>query len=136
MCILVDISAGRGGFLPKMFATEETGVHCSPYDGSTCPTPARPGTGRQDGVRQVQVSWSQHKFTNYQLRLTIPLMPDIEVQYNQALDYLYSFVDYSLKHISELANAEFNLDRMYALAEELGNPQQKYPIIHVAGTKG
>ncbi|HEX6035339.1 MAG TPA: folylpolyglutamate synthase/dihydrofolate synthase family protein [Anaerolineales bacterium] len=63
-------------------------------------------------------------------------MPDIEVQYNQALDYLYSFVDYSLKHISELAKAEFNLDRMYALAEELGNPQTKYPIIHVAGTKG
>ena len=63
-------------------------------------------------------------------------MTDTEIAYNQALDYLYSFVDYSLKHISELAKAEFNLDRMYALMEELGNPQQKYPIIHVAGTKG
>jgi dihydrofolate synthase/folylpolyglutamate synthase len=63
-------------------------------------------------------------------------MTDIEIQYNQALDYLYSFVDYSLKHISELAKAEFNLDRMFALLEELGNPQKKYPIIHVAGTKG
>ena len=50
-------------------------------------------------------------------------MSDIEIQYNQALDYLYSFVDYSLKHISELAKAEFNLDRMFALMEELGNPQ-------------
>jgi len=63
-------------------------------------------------------------------------MSDIETQYNKALDYLYSFVDYSLKHISELAKAEFNLDRMFALMEELGNPQAKYPIIHVAGTKG
>jgi dihydrofolate synthase/folylpolyglutamate synthase len=63
-------------------------------------------------------------------------MSDIEVQYNQALDYLYSFVDYSLKHISELARAEFNLDRMFALMEELGNPHRKYPVIHVAGTKG
>ena len=63
-------------------------------------------------------------------------MNDIETAYNQALDYLYSFVDYSLKHISELAKAEFNLDRMFALVEELGNPQWKYPIIHVAGTKG
>jgi dihydrofolate synthase/folylpolyglutamate synthase len=61
---------------------------------------------------------------------------DIEAQYNKALDYLYSFVDYSLKHSSELAKAEFNLDRMYALMEELGNPQKGYPIIHVAGTKG
>jgi len=61
---------------------------------------------------------------------------NIEIEYNKALDYLYSFVDYSLKHSSELAKAEFNLDRMFALMEELGNPQTKYPIIHVAGTKG
>src|SRR6266511_2068609 len=63
-------------------------------------------------------------------------MTDIEIAYNKALDYLYSFVDYSLKHISELAKAEFNLDRMFALMEALGNPHEKYPIIHVAGTKG
>src|SRR5215510_4002357 len=75
------------------------------------------------------------RFTNYRLRFTIPRM-DIEAEYNKALDYLYSFVDYSLKHSSELAKAEFNLDRMYALMEELGNPQNKYPIIHVEGTKG
>jgi dihydrofolate synthase/folylpolyglutamate synthase len=61
---------------------------------------------------------------------------NIEVEYNKALDYLYSFVDYSLKHSSELAKAEFNLDRMFALMEGLGNPQNKYAIIHVAGTKG
>ena len=59
-----------------------------------------------------------------------------EIEYNKALDYLYSYVDYSLKHSSELAKAEFNLDRMFALMEELGNPQNTYPIIHVAGTKG
>jgi len=61
---------------------------------------------------------------------------DTEIAYNQALDYLYSFVDYSLKHSSELAKADFNLDRMFALMESLGNQQNQYPIIHVAGTKG
>ena len=61
---------------------------------------------------------------------------DNEKNYNLALDYLYSFVDYSLKHASELAKAEFNLDRMRGLMAELGNPQDQYPIIHVAGTKG
>jgi dihydrofolate synthase/folylpolyglutamate synthase len=61
---------------------------------------------------------------------------DTETSYTQALDYLYSFVDYSLKHSSELAKADFNLDRMFALMESLGNPQNQYPIIHVAGTKG
>lgn len=63
-------------------------------------------------------------------------MTDTEKAYNLALDYLYSFVDYSLKHASELAKADFNLDRMRALMDELGNPETQYPIIHVAGTKG
>ena len=61
---------------------------------------------------------------------------DTETAYNQALDYLYSFVDYSLKKSSELARAHFELDRMRALMAELGDPQETYPILHVAGTKG
>ena len=61
---------------------------------------------------------------------------DPQTQYNQALDYLYSFVDYSLKHSSELAKAEFNLGRMAALMASLGNPQDRYPTIHITGTKG
>jgi dihydrofolate synthase/folylpolyglutamate synthase len=59
-----------------------------------------------------------------------------ELAYNLALDYLYSYVDYSLKHASELAKANFNLDRMRALMGELGDPHARYPILHVAGTKG
>jgi dihydrofolate synthase/folylpolyglutamate synthase len=61
---------------------------------------------------------------------------DTEAAYNQALDYLYSFVDYSLKHAAELAKADFNLDRMRDLMAALGNPERQYIIIHVAGTKG
>ncbi len=61
---------------------------------------------------------------------------DTETAYNQTLDYLYSFVDYSLKKASELARANFDLKRMFALLEALGNPQDAYPILHVAGTKG
>jgi dihydrofolate synthase/folylpolyglutamate synthase len=61
---------------------------------------------------------------------------ETEIEYNRALDYLYSFVDYSLKHASELAKADFNLERMVALLAELGNPHQAYPVLHVAGTKG
>jgi dihydrofolate synthase/folylpolyglutamate synthase len=61
---------------------------------------------------------------------------DIETSYNKALDYLYSFVDYSLKHTSELVKAEFNLERMRDLMSLLENPERKYPTLHVAGTKG
>jgi dihydrofolate synthase/folylpolyglutamate synthase len=56
--------------------------------------------------------------------------------YQEALDYLYSFVDYSLKNASELAKADFNLDRMRELMRLLGDPQNDYPIIHIAGSKG
>src|SRR5512140_1468041 len=63
-------------------------------------------------------------------------MSAVEQSYNSALEYLYSFVDYSLKHSSELAKADFNLDRMRALMAELDNPQDRYPTVHVAGTKG
>ena len=61
---------------------------------------------------------------------------DTETAYNQALDYLYSYVDYSLKKSSELAKVHFELGRMRTLMAMLGNPQEAYPIIHVAGTKG
>ena len=61
---------------------------------------------------------------------------DTETAYNQALDYLYSFVDYSLKKSSELAKAHFELGRIRALMALLGDLQDTYPIIHVAGTKG
>jgi dihydrofolate synthase / folylpolyglutamate synthase len=75
------------------------------------------------------------QFTDCGIRFTMTTM-DTETRYNLALDYLYSFVDYSLKHASELAKADFNLERMFALMSELGDPQQAFPVIHVAGTKG
>jgi dihydrofolate synthase/folylpolyglutamate synthase len=61
---------------------------------------------------------------------------NIETRYNQTLDYLYSFIDYSLTKASEMARAEFNLKRMETLLEKLGNPHLAYPVIHVTGSKG
>lgn len=63
-------------------------------------------------------------------------MPDIETQYQQTLDYLYSFVDYSLTHNFNFTDEEFDLGRMHELLNLLGDPHKQYPVIHVAGTKG
>lgn len=63
-------------------------------------------------------------------------MITIELKYQEALDYLYSFVDYSLTRNLQYSPEKFNLDRMRALTEALGNPQNEFPVIHVAGTKG
>ncbi|MCS7010806.1 MAG: bifunctional folylpolyglutamate synthase/dihydrofolate synthase [Anaerolineales bacterium] len=63
-------------------------------------------------------------------------MDNEELAYNRALDYLYSFIDYSLKKETDLAKAEFKLERVRTLLARLGNPHRRYPILHVAGTKG
>lgn len=61
---------------------------------------------------------------------------EIEPSYQETLDYLYSFVDYSLQKAFRYAPEKFDLGRMRRLMTELGNPEMTYPIIHVAGTKG
>jgi dihydrofolate synthase/folylpolyglutamate synthase len=63
-------------------------------------------------------------------------METIENQYQEALDYIYSFIDYSLTRGFRYAEDQFELGRMFRLMELLKNPQKEYPIIHVAGTKG
>lgn len=64
------------------------------------------------------------------------IMTDLDAAYQHTLDYLYSFVDYSLTRNLRNLPEKFNLDRMRALMQRLDNPHQKYPVIHVAGTKG
>jgi dihydrofolate synthase/folylpolyglutamate synthase len=60
----------------------------------------------------------------------------IEQDYQKTLDYLYSFVDYSLTKQLVYSPEKFNLDRMRELLDLMGNPQNSYKIIHVTGTKG
>ena len=56
--------------------------------------------------------------------------------YQAALDYLYSFINYENKMPPSPTHARFNLDRMRWLLEQLGTPQERYPSVVVAGTKG
>jgi dihydrofolate synthase/folylpolyglutamate synthase len=61
---------------------------------------------------------------------------DIDQKYQSALDYLYSFVDYSMTRALRYSPDKFDLGRMVVLMDALGNPQNDYTILHVAGTKG
>jgi dihydrofolate synthase/folylpolyglutamate synthase len=63
-------------------------------------------------------------------------MKNVEEAYKDALEYLYSYVDFSLQKAVTYSPARFKLERMEELVDSLGNPQSSYPIIHVAGTKG
>jgi dihydrofolate synthase/folylpolyglutamate synthase len=56
--------------------------------------------------------------------------------YAEALDFLYSFVDYSAVRADKYAADAFDLTRMVSLLHDLGDPQARYPVLHIAGTKG
>jgi dihydrofolate synthase/folylpolyglutamate synthase len=56
--------------------------------------------------------------------------------YQSTLDYLYTYVDYSLVRNFQNAPGRFDLGRMLTLAAALGDPHKQDPIIHIAGTKG
>lgn len=56
--------------------------------------------------------------------------------YQETLDYLYRFVDYSLVRNFRFTPEKFNLARMETLLEKMGNPHRRCPVVHVAGTKG
>jgi dihydrofolate synthase/folylpolyglutamate synthase len=48
-------------------------------------------------------------------------------QYNVTLDFLYALQN---------RGSKYGIDRMRLLVEELGHPEQRFPLIHVAGTNG
>ncbi len=68
--------------------------------------------------------------------VTIPNLMDTEASYQRTLEYLYSFVDYSLTRGFRNQPGLFDLDRLRQFMAYLGDPHQAYPILHVAGTKG
>ena len=55
---------------------------------------------------------------------------------DQALDVIYSHVDYSMTHAKNIDKSVFSLDNIRLLLEKIGNPQKNFAVIHVAGTKG
>jgi len=63
-------------------------------------------------------------------------METLEEKYQESLDWIYSWVDFSMKRHVDDAHRFFKLDRMHKLMELLDNPHESFPSIHVAGTKG
>ncbi len=55
--------------------------------------------------------------------------------YQQALDYIYAFMDYETSRSPRSAQ-NYDLRRMYELLARLDNPHLKAATVHVAGTKG
>ena len=57
-------------------------------------------------------------------------------EYQSALDYIYSFVDFSRTHQENLSPENFDLTRMMQFMDLLGSPQDDFRSMHIAGSKG
>ncbi len=66
--------------------------------------------------------------------LEIPSGPFVD--YDAAIDFLNSRVNFEQLHAHKLKNESFKLDRMHALVKELGDPHLAVPVVHIAGSKG
>ncbi|RMF51981.1 MAG: bifunctional folylpolyglutamate synthase/dihydrofolate synthase [Chloroflexota bacterium] len=58
------------------------------------------------------------------------------LSYSDALDYLYSLINYEVQRPERYAPEVVSLERPRALLAALGNPQERYPCLHLTGTKG
>lgn len=56
--------------------------------------------------------------------------------YQQALDFLYGFINLEQKTIDRYQASKIDPDRPRRLLALLGTPQNRFPAIHIAGTKG
>jgi dihydrofolate synthase/folylpolyglutamate synthase len=57
-------------------------------------------------------------------------------EYQAALDYIYSFVDFSRTHQENLSPENFDLSRMVQFMALIGEPHKDFPSLHIAGSKG
>ncbi|MDW8300122.1 MAG: folylpolyglutamate synthase/dihydrofolate synthase family protein [Anaerolineae bacterium] len=58
------------------------------------------------------------------------------LSYADALDYLYSLINYEVRRPERYAPDVVSIERPRALLAALGNPQERYPCLHLTGTKG
>jgi dihydrofolate synthase / folylpolyglutamate synthase len=60
----------------------------------------------------------------------------MNTSYAEALAYLYSYTNFEHKRIDQYTPDKIDPARPARLLALLGNPQRRYPAVHIAGTKG
>lgn len=59
-----------------------------------------------------------------------------ELRYQEALDFIYSFIDFSRERSDRYSPEAFELERTRRFLSRLDDPHQRYRSVHIAGTKG
>jgi dihydrofolate synthase / folylpolyglutamate synthase len=98
---------------------------------------ARPQAGGANRASTPSRSESTRGAEVRKLAAFIPDKPASSItNYARALRYLQTLTDFERMRIVRYNNQNFDLDRMRTLLKRLGNPQDSFKSIHVAGTKG
>ena len=63
-------------------------------------------------------------------------MPALIETYAAAIEFLYGRINYERVQVEAYSTSDFKLDRMRVLLSLIGNPHERLPAVHVAGTKG
>ncbi len=58
------------------------------------------------------------------------------MNYTETIAYLYSLADYEKTRIERYTPETFDLSRVERLLAAVGNPHTRFPVVHIAGTKG
>ncbi|MBI5960994.1 MAG: bifunctional folylpolyglutamate synthase/dihydrofolate synthase [Chloroflexi bacterium] len=58
------------------------------------------------------------------------------VSYAEAIDYLYSFINWEVNRQDRYTSEVMTLDRPRRVLAAVGDPHYVYPVIHITGTKG
>ncbi len=61
---------------------------------------------------------------------------DLTPSYRDAIEFLYSFIDYERSGDWRYNDRDMNLDRVRGLLSDLGDPHTRGTFIHIAGTNG
>ncbi len=79
---------------------------------------------------------SAKRFNKYIMNDEVKTQNNMHSEYEEAHDFLYSFVDYERDSKWKYDNIYFDLSRVEKFLHILGNPHKKGWFVHVAGTNG
>src|SRR5688572_32104011 len=99
-------------------------------------TPVVASRRSSTSARRVEKTRSHGKKITVVVEPTKVHNPAAGSGYTKALRFLESLTDFERLRIVRYNSQNFDLDRMRHLLKKLGNPQDHFKSVHVAGTKG
>lgn len=87
-------------------------------------------------VSKKRTGPSRHVTHSPKIKPVVELPPPPPPGYAKALRFLGGLADFERLRIVRYNSQNFDLDRMRTLLKRIGNPQDQFRSVHVAGTKG